>query len=112
MLMLRTITHEAPERRGRRPETIAALDERDRLLSECAARFMPDQSARAAAHRLHLALSNYQLGPWRRERTSSAPPAHRCDRLDGFCWRILRARDHLPSERVIRRAIDAAKKFS
>jgi hypothetical protein len=110
--MLRwTIAYEVPERRGhRRPETLAALDERDRLLSECASRFMPGDSARAAAHRMHDALVRYQCGPWRRERTSSGMPAHRHG-PGAYYWRLLKVRDYVPSERVIRRAIDAAKKL-
>jgi hypothetical protein len=93
------------DRRGhRRPSTLAALDERDRLMSEAVARFMLGESSRRAAHRLHVALMRYNSGAWRRERTSSTLPPHRCDRIEGHCWMILRARDHVPSVGTIRAA--------
>jgi hypothetical protein len=94
------------DRRGhRRPETLHALDERDRLFSECAVRFMPGDSSRRAAHRLREVLLRYSAGPWRRERASEALPLHRRDGVEGYCWQILRVRDHVPSVGTIRAAI-------
>jgi hypothetical protein len=108
MLMLRTI---APDRRGHRtPATLAAIDERDRLMSEAVAMFMPGISSRRAAHRLHDALVRYACGAWRRERAAPSCPLRHAGRIEAMLWEILRVRDHIPSERVIRRAIDAAKK--
>jgi hypothetical protein len=101
MLMLSTI-----DRRGKRSdETMRALAERDRLIAEAAATFMSDRSSLSAATRLHEALSRYQQGGWRRHRTEHQCPTRLCGRLDGYCWRILRARDAVPSERTIRRVL-------
>jgi hypothetical protein len=107
MLVLTTI-----DRRGRRSdETLRALVERDRLMVEAAALFFAEQSSRSAAHGLRDALLRYREGAWRRECVMESVPSRRLGRLDGHCWSILRARDHIPSERVIRRAIDGAKRF-
>jgi hypothetical protein len=101
------------DRRGRRlAETVLVIGERDRWFAEAAGLFMRDQSSRAAAHRLHVALARYREGAWRRERTAETVPLCRRSRLDGHLWMILRARDAIPSERTIRAAIDAAKKSS
>jgi hypothetical protein len=96
----------------RLPETLAAISERDRLLAEAAAVFMSGLSSRAAAREMHIALARYREGAFRREYTADAVPQRRLGRLDGYCWMILRARDHCPSERTIRAAIDAARKPS
>jgi hypothetical protein len=104
------LMHTTIDRRGRRlADTMLALGERDRWLAEAASRFLPGWSARAASRRLHEALSRYKLGAWRRERTSETVPLRRRGHLEGHFWMILRARDHVPSERTIRAAIDAKK---
>jgi hypothetical protein len=98
------------DRRGKRlADTMLALGERDRWLAEAASRFLPDQSSRSAARILRTRLLRYQQGAWRRERTAETVPPRRRDRLDGHFWMILRARDHVPSERTIRAAINAKK---
>jgi hypothetical protein len=106
MLMFRTIAQELPERRGhRRPETLAAIDERDRLMGEAVARFMPGESSRGAARRLHEALERFSAGAWRRERGASSCPPRHAGRIEAVLWEILRARDHVPSVGTIRAAI-------
>jgi hypothetical protein len=65
MLMIRTITPledaTTVDRRGRRkPETIEAIEARNRLLGEAASEHMRGMSSAAAAHRLHSALVRYR----------------------------------------------------
>jgi hypothetical protein len=88
--------------RGRRlPSTLDALDRRDELLVEAARRFFPDMSARQAAHFLRTALLRYQTGAWRRT-CADLVCRHQAERLDALLWELLRARDYVPSERLIR----------
>ena len=101
---------EIDDRRGRRlPETIDALSQRDRLLVEAAATFLPQQSTLAAARKLHEILSRYHTGAWRRECAAESVPPRRIGQVEEFCWKILRLRDYCPSTRTIRRALAANK---
>jgi hypothetical protein len=107
MQMLRwTIAHEMPERRGHRtPATLAAIDERNRLMGEAVARFMPGESSRRAAHRLHDALVRYACGAWRRDRAAPSCPPRHAGHIEAILWEILRLHDHVPSFGTIRAAI-------
>jgi hypothetical protein len=99
-------TAEPVDRRGHRlPETLASLDQRDALLCEAAAAFFPDTSHRQAAIRLRTALARYECSAWRRERVAVTVPSRHAGRLDGFCWRILRAVDHVVSVSLIRQIL-------
>lgn len=79
--------------RGKRtPQTLLQIDERDKLLTE-ASRFFPGASGREAARQIHIALSRYREGRWRRTRTElTCPPQHR-GRLEGVLWCLLKVRD-------------------
>ncbi|WP_439373160.1 hypothetical protein [Bradyrhizobium sp. DASA03120] len=113
MKPVRTIefAHAVPlDGRGHRlADTTLAIDERDRWLAQAAALYMPGQSSRAAALRLRVALARYREGAWRRQRVEDQCPGRLRGRIEQFCWLILRSRDHVPSERVIRRALDGAR---
>jgi hypothetical protein len=87
---------------GRRtPATMLALDERDALLVEIARRFYGGLSHRETAHRLRRSWLLYRQGRWRRTYTELRCP-HDAERLDAALWCLLRIRDSLPSERLIR----------
>jgi hypothetical protein len=89
-------------RRGHRsPQTLLLIDERDAFLRE-AATFFPGLSDRETARRIRSALARYQGGRWRRERTEATCPG-RCRGLDAVLWRLLKVRDHVPSEMTVRR---------
>jgi hypothetical protein len=104
--LIATLDGAQVDRRGHRlPVTLAALNERDRLMSEAVARFMSGDSSRGAAHRLHDALVRYACGAWRRERTAPSCPARHAGRIEAVLWEILRLHDRVPSERTIRRAL-------
>jgi hypothetical protein len=92
------------------PHGHRAIAMRDQMLIEAAARHCAGLSSRAAARRLHEALSRFAAGPWRRERASKTVPVQRVGRLHGLCWCVLHQRDRVPSERQIRRIIDSARK--
>jgi hypothetical protein len=88
--------------RGHRsPNTLLLLPERKHYLRE-AARFFPMCSQREQARRVRIALLRYQGGRWRRERIETTCPA-RCRDLDAVLWKLLKVRDHVPSEMTIRR---------
>jgi hypothetical protein len=91
--------------RGRRtPQTLLLLDERDQFLRAAAAYF-PGLSHREIARRLHVALSRYRDGRWRRDRVENLCPPQHAGKLTAVLWMILRVKDYVPSEATIRRAI-------
>ena len=92
--------------RGQRSMVLLdALARRDELIRTAAARFCADMSARSAASTLHAALARYHELGWRRDRIEAQCPARHVGRITEACWSILQQRDHVPSERVIRRAL-------
>jgi hypothetical protein len=106
--LLRLADATAVDARGRRtPSTMLQLDERDHFLRE-AARFFPFFSQREVARRLRTALLRYQTGRWRRTRTEFTCPEHR-DRLEAVLWSLLKTRDYVPSERLIRAVLSQAE---
>jgi len=97
--------------RGQRtPGTTLRLAVRDHLLREAARRFCVGMSDRQAARQLHTALTRYQTGRWRRSRVDVTCP-HQAGRLDAALWLILKVRDHVPSERLIRLALSSPGLF-
>ena len=91
-----------PDNRGKRtPRTLLAIDERDRYLIE-AARHFSGASDREIARRLRIALLRYREGAWRRTRGEAICPPRHAGRLEATLWSILKVRDHVPSERLIR----------
>ncbi|QHO78204.1 hypothetical protein ACH79_42115 [Bradyrhizobium sp. CCBAU 051011] len=64
-------------------------------------------SERSAAAELHRELARYSALAWRRDRTEVQCPARHVGRITEACWSILKLRDQVPSERVIRRALAA-----
>ena len=94
------------DRRGKRTaQTIEALAERDRLVRAMAARFFGGMSALAAATAIHCELIRYQSSAWTIERVLDACPQRHVGRLREFTWRILKARDYIPSVRALRRTL-------
>lgn len=96
------MTHATPiDGRGRRTnELLMRLDERDRYLIE-AARFYPGLSHREVARQVRIAVLRYKTGRWRRTGSELRCP-HDGERLDALLWCLLRVRDRVPSERLIR----------
>jgi hypothetical protein len=80
------------------------LDERGRFLVE-AARFYPGCSDREIARRLHVALSRYRDGRWRRDRSELTCPSQHAGKLTAVLWMLLKTHDHTPSQATIRRAL-------
>ena len=90
-----------PDNRGHRsPRFLLQLDERDRYLIK-AARHFPGLSHRETARLLRCRLTIYRDGRWRRSRSEVWCP-HPVDRIEATLWAILKVRDHVPSERLIR----------
>jgi hypothetical protein len=91
--------------RGRRtPQTMLLLDERDQFLRAAAAHF-PGLSHREIARRLHVALSRYRDGRWRRDQSELTCPSQHAGKLTATLWMLLRVKDYVPSERTIRAAL-------
>jgi hypothetical protein len=94
--------------RGRRsPATLLVLDERDALLIE-AAKFYPGASDREIARQLRTALSTYRNGRWRRDRVEALCPVQHKGKLMQVLWCLLKTRDAIPGERLIRAVLARA----
>jgi hypothetical protein len=96
--------------RGQRSlETLLSLQRRNAALRAANRAFYADMSAQATAHELHRELVRYLLTAWQRDRLLDAAPSRHAGRLREHLWLILRARDHVPSERTIRRILADAE---
>ena len=91
----------APVGHGRTPAVLLLIGERNDLIRS-ASKFFPGCRDREIARQLHAALSRYRDGRWRRDSAEAlCPPQHR-DKLTEVLWMILKTRDRMPSERLIR----------
>ncbi|WP_036053937.1 hypothetical protein [Bradyrhizobium sp. URHD0069] len=89
--------------RGRRtPLTLLHLSVRDHFLRAAADIYCTGMSDRAAAAVLRTKLARYREGAWRREASEPSMPPRLAGRLDGLLWCVLKVRDRLVSERLIR----------
>lgn len=99
------------DRRGKRlPSTRTDLMLRDAFIADAVLAFFPALSATSAARELSRRMSLYHGGAWRRHRAEAQLPARLVGRPEELFWHIFRLRDAVPSQRVIRRAIDRARK--
>jgi hypothetical protein len=98
------VTHAEPlDGRGHRsPADILARDERDHFLRAAADRFCTGMSDRAAATHLRAKLARYRENGWRRDRSNALCPPRLAGRIDALMWCVLKVRDQVPSERLIR----------
>jgi hypothetical protein len=89
-----------PDGHGHRtPQTLLLISAGNKLLAE-AAKFFPGSSDREIARQLRSALSRYRDGRWRRDRSEALCPAR--STVTELLWCVLKTRDHVPSERLIR----------
>jgi hypothetical protein len=84
----------------RRPETMAAIAERNRLICELAATYYPGLCRNQQSARIHDELARYASTTWTRTRADLVC-RHRDDRRR-LIWQILKLRGgHVPCERLI-----------
>jgi hypothetical protein len=92
-----------PDGRGRRlPAMLDAINRRDQLILEATDRYFPGVSGREIARRLRVALLRYREGRFRRTRVERTCLTQHLGRLDELLWMILKTRDTIPSERLVR----------
>ncbi|MBA4033544.1 MAG: hypothetical protein C0480_02915 [Bradyrhizobium sp.] len=105
MKMLRTIelTHAVQiDGRGHRSyEFDLRLSDRDHFLREAARLHCAGTSDRAAADFLRTKLSRYRAGAWRRTASELRSP-HPPEKIETLLWSILRCRDMVPGDRLVR----------
>jgi hypothetical protein len=102
------LRHVVGDGRGHRlPATLSLIAERDRLLIAAAA-FYAGASDREIARRLRTALRRYREGRWRRDRSEPTCPAHHAGKLTAVLWSLLKSRDSIPSERLVRLVLSRA----
>jgi hypothetical protein len=86
----------------RSADTLLRLDERDRYLREAASRFCIGMSDRQASEFLRMKLTRYRSGAWRRHQAENLMPPKLAGRIEASCWRILKCRDAIPGDRLVR----------
>jgi hypothetical protein len=105
---MRPIRHPLMPGPGHRtPQTLLLLDERDKMLIEIARRFYPGLSHLEAAHRLRSRLLIYRDCRWQRTCLDFRWP-HPPEKIETLLWQLLRVRDRIPSERLIREVLARA----
>jgi hypothetical protein len=108
-----TFTGVFPVGRGHpTPAEMLSRDERDRYLIAAADRYCVGLSDNAAADFLLAKLSLYRETAWQRDRDCEealCPPRHR-NTIREFFWMILKARDRLPGERLVREVLRASER--
>ena len=99
---MKPIRHPFVPGRGRRtPQTLLAIDERDRFLREAARRYCAGMSERQAAEMLRSKLLRFRAAAWRRDASENLCPPRLRGTIGEFCWMILKVRDHVPSAGTI-----------
>ncbi len=99
---MRPIRHPLVSGPGHRtPATLLAIDERDRYLREAAA-FCAGMTDAAAAAYLRERLCRYRSAGWRRDYAENLCPPRLAGRIDAVLWKVLKVKDSIPSERLIR----------
>ena len=78
------------------------LSERNHFLREAARLHCVGMSDRQAAEFLRTKLSRYHSGAWRRHQAENLMPPMLEGRVEAWCWRILRCRDTIPGDRLLR----------
>lgn len=94
------------------PAEMLSRDERDKYLVEAADRYCIGLSYNAAAAVLIAKLSLYRATAWQRDRDCDealCPPRHR-GTIREFFWMVLRSRDRLPGERLVREVLRASER--
>jgi hypothetical protein len=86
----------------RTPADMLSRNERDHFLREAARRHCVGMSDRQAAAWLHTKLSRYRENAFRRDRSEALCPARHRGTITELLWCVLKVRDSLPSERLIR----------
>ncbi|MGY2845637.1 hypothetical protein ACVIWU_004492 [Bradyrhizobium sp. USDA 4509] len=80
-------------------ETQAAIERRNDLIRRLARRFYPGRSRNQQAESIHRDLARYAGGSWRTASAAAECP-HRDERRQ-LLWRVLKARDRVPTARFI-----------
>lgn len=98
-----------PPLRTRRPETVIARQNCERLYRFGAAVHFAGLSAREQARLLHQAVKRLRQTSWQYERTARTCPRRHRGKITEVCFAILRVHDAVPSERTIRRALSLTR---
>jgi hypothetical protein len=85
-------------------------NERDRYLVEAADRYCIGMSDNAAADYLVVRLARYRETAWREDYVHALCPARHRGTIREFFWMILKSRDRVPGERLVREVLRASKR--
>lgn len=92
------------------PAEMLSRDERDRFLLTAADRFCIGQSDNAAADFLIAGLERYRATAWRKDGAEALCPRRHRGHVTEFFWMILKSRDRLPGDRLVREVLRASKR--
>jgi hypothetical protein len=92
------------------PAEMLSRDERDRYLVEAADRFYVGVSDNSAAADLVVKLARYRETAWRNDGAEALCPHRHRGTIREFFWMILKARDRLPGERLVREVLRASER--
>ena len=92
------------------PAVMLSRDERDRYLIAAADRFYIGVSDNSAAADLVTKLSLYRATAWHNDGPEALCPHRHRGTIREFFWMILKARDRLPGERLVREVLRASER--
>jgi hypothetical protein len=92
------------------PAQMLSRDERDRYLVEAADRYCIGMSDNAAADYLLVRLARYRETAWRKDGVEALCPARHRGSITEFFWMVLKSRDRLPGERLVREVLRASQR--
>ncbi|MET3992140.1 hypothetical protein ABID65_003788 [Bradyrhizobium sp. S3.9.2] len=92
------------------PAEMLSRDERDRYLIAAADRFYVGVSDNSAAADLVTKLSLYRATAWHNDGPEALCPARHRGTIREFFWMILKSRDRLPGERLVREVLRASER--
>jgi hypothetical protein len=92
------------------PAEMLSRDERDRYLIAAADRYCIGMSDNAAADYLVVRLARYAETAWRKEYAEALCPARHRGIITELFWMILKSRDRVPSERLVREVLRASER--
>jgi hypothetical protein len=92
------------------PQAMLSRDERDRFLVAAADRYCIGLSDNAAAEYLVVRLTRYRETAWRKDCAEAQCPARHRGTITEFFWMVLKSRDRLPGERLVREVLRASER--
>ncbi len=91
-----------------------AIDQRNRLICEVAAKFYPSLSFNEQSQRISEAWSRYTASAWHREKSCIECPSRHAGKIYGALWKIMKSPEtsHVLSAERLRKVLVASSPYS